>query len=109
MTPGNVELVQVLASMTVETGGVAAFLYADRRIWPRRRRPGRWLPATSEAAVLGAFLFGPLYGGPALAIQFTKSRGALGLVLGLLCALTVVAADVCAQLGAAATIEWLGL
>lgn len=109
MTPGNVEFVQVLVSMTVETGGVAAFLYADRRLRPTRRRPTRWLPATSEAAVLGAFLFGVLYGGPALMIHFAKSRGALGLVLGLLCAVTVVTVDIGAELGAAATIDWLGL
>jgi hypothetical protein len=109
VTPGNVEFVQVLVSMTVETGGVAAFLYADRRLRPTRRRPGRWLPSTREAAVLGAFLFGALYGGPALIIHFAKSRGALGLVLGLLCAVTVISVDVVAELGAAAAIDWLGL
>jgi hypothetical protein len=109
VTPGNVEFVQVLVSMTVETSGVAAFLYADGRVRPTRRRPARWLPATREAAVLGAFLFGALYGGPALIIHFVKSRGALGLVLGLLCAVTVVSVDVVAELGAAAAIDWLGL
>lgn len=109
MTPGNLEFVQVLTSMTIETGGVAAFLYADTRLRPTRRRARRWLSATTEAAVLGAFLFGPLYGGPALIVHFAKSRGALGLVLGLFCAVTVVVFDVGAQLVAAATIDWLGL
>jgi hypothetical protein len=109
VTPGNVEFVQVLCSMTVETGGVAAFLYADRHIRPSRRRTRRWLPATSEAAVLGAFLFGPLYGAPALVVHFTKSRGAVGLLLGLVFALTVLALDVGCQLGAAEAIERLGL
>lgn len=109
MTPGNLEFVQVLTSMTIETGGVAAFLYADTRLRPTRRRARRWLPATTEAAVLGAFLFGPLYGGPALIVHFAKSRGAVGLALGLLFAVTVVVFDVSAQLAAAATIDWLGL
>jgi len=109
VTPGNVEFVQVLVSMTVETGGVAAFVCADRRLRPTRRRERRWLPATTEAAVLGAFLFGPLYGGPALIIHFAKSRGALGLMLGLGCAVTVIATDIGVQLGAAAAIDWLGL
>ncbi len=109
MTPGNVEFVQVLCSMTIETGGVAAFLYADRHVRPTRRRARRWLPATEEAAVLGAFLFGPLYGGPALVIHFTKSRGALGFPLGLVAALAVATFDVCTQLGAGWTIEQLGL
>ena len=109
MTPGNLEFVQVMVSMTVETGGVAAFLYADGRLRPMRRRPRRWLPATGEAAVLGAFLFGALYGVPALIIHFVKSRGAVGLALGLLCAVTVVSVDIGAELGAAAAIDWLGL
>jgi hypothetical protein len=109
VTPGNLEFVQVLVSMTVETGGVAAFLFADRRIRPARRRPTRWLPATEEAAVLGAFLFGPLYGVPALLIHFTKSRGALGLPLGALCALAVLSVDVGLEEGAAALIDQLGL
>ncbi|MGD0528481.1 MAG: hypothetical protein ABSE49_25325 [Polyangiaceae bacterium] len=109
MTPGNVEFVQVLCSMTIETGGVAALLYADRHVLRSRRRARRWLPATEEAAVLGAFLFGPLYGGPALVIHFAKSRGALGFVIGLVAAGAVVTLDVCMQLGAAATIDRLGL
>jgi hypothetical protein len=108
VTPGNVELVQVVASMTANTGGVAALLYADRRLRPTWR-PQSWLPATREAAVLGAFLFGWLYGGPALVIHFIKSRGALGVALGVLSAIALVTLDVGAQLGAAAAIDWLGL
>jgi hypothetical protein len=109
VTPGNVEFVQVLCSMTIETAGVAALLYADRHVLPTRRRARRWLPATEEAAVFGTFLFGPLYGGPALIIHFAKSRGAIGFVLGLVAAMVVVTLDVCTQLGGAWTIEQLGL
>lgn len=108
MTPGNVEFVQVVASMTANTGGVAALLYADQRLRPTWR-PQSWLPATREAAVLGAFLFGWLYGGPALVIHFIKSRGVLGVALGVLSAIALVTFDVGAQLGAAAAIDWLGL
>ena len=110
MTPGNVEFVQVVCSMTVNTGGVAAVLYADERWSSSRGRPGAWLPATRDAAVLGAFLFGWLYGGPALLIHFIKSRRSLaGLGLGLASAVLLVVADVGVQLGAEAVIEWLGL
>ena len=114
MTPGNVEFVQVLASMIVNTGGVAAILHADRaRLFGRSTPSTTWLHATREAAVLGAFLFGWLYGGPALVIHFVKSRRRAnplaGLLLGLLLALDLVAADIGAQLGAAAAIDWLGL
>ena len=111
MTPGNVEFAQVLASMTVNTGGVAAILYADRcRLFGPARPTTTWLPSTREAAVLGAFLFGWLYGAPALIIHFVKSRWSpAGAILGVLCAVDLVAADVGAQLGTAAAIGWLGL
>ena len=111
MTPGNVEFAQVLASMTVNTAGVAAILHADRcRLFGPARRANMWLPSTRDASVLGAFLFGWLYGGPALIIHFVKSRRSLaGAVLGVLCAVDLVAADVGAQLGTAAAITWLGL
>jgi hypothetical protein len=110
VTPGNVEFVQVVCSMTVNTGCVGAVLYADERRSSAGRRAVSWLPATRDAAVLGAFLFGWLYGGPALLIHFIKSRRSLaGVGLGLLSAVLLVVADIGAQLGAEAAIEWLGL
>ena len=110
MTPGNVEFAQVVCSMTVTTGCVAAVLYADDRRLRPDRRAGTWLPATIDAAVLGAFLFGWLYGGPALVIYFIKSRRSLaGVGMGVLSAVLLLAADIAGQLGASATIDWLGL
>jgi hypothetical protein len=107
--PGNVELVQVVASMTVNVAGVAAVLLADEH-FRRRWSESAWLPSTRDAAILGAFLFGWLYGGPALIIHFVKSRGRLaGASLGVLFAVLLVVVDAGAQLGAAATIDWLGL
>ena len=109
MIPGNVEFVQVVASMTVNVAGVAAALHAEERL-RRGWRENAWLPCTRDAAILGALLFGWLYGGPALVIHFVKSRGWLaGAVLGVLSAVLLVVADAGAQFGAAATIEWLGL
>jgi hypothetical protein len=115
VTPGNIEFVQVLVSMTVETGGVAAVLYVDRcGLFGPTTRSTTWLAATTDAAVLGAFLFGVLYGGPALLVHFIKSRWSvgnrlLGPLLGLVAALSLVATDVAAELGAVATVDWLGL
>jgi hypothetical protein len=107
--PGNVELVQVVASMTVNVAGVAACLFIEEHL-RHRWSDDAWLPSTRDAAILGAFLFGWLYGGPALVIHFVKSRGWLaGAGLGVLFAALLVVADVGAQLGAAATIDWLGL
>lgn len=110
MRPGNVEFVQVVTSMAVCTGGIAAILYADER-WVRRiGRPGAWLPVTRDAAVFGTFLFSWLYGGPALVIHFVKSRGWLvGVGLGVLMAALLVATDIGVQLGVLYSIEQLGL
>ena len=114
VTPGNVEFVQVLMSMSVCTGGVAAILHADERRPCARslppRSPRAWLPVTRDAAIFGTFLFSWLYGAPALVIHFVKSRWSLaGLGMGLLWAIALVSLDVGAQFGAAATIDWLGL
>jgi hypothetical protein len=106
VTPGNLEFVEVLASMTVNTAGIAAILVADERLRGHRWRATAWLPATRDAAILGAFLFGVLYAGPGLVIHFVKSRGWLtGLALGVAAAVLLVCVDV----AAAATIEELFL
>ncbi len=85
MTPGNVDFVEVLASMAVWTGGVAAVLLFDERRTEQRWSEHAWLASTREAAILGAFLFGWLYGCPALLIHFVKSRWSLaGFGLGVL-------------------------
>lgn len=110
MTPGNVEFVQVLTSMSIWTGGVAAILHADERRLVGTRFARAWLPATRDAAILGTFLFGLLYGVPAIFVHFVKSRRWLaGLGLGLLWACALVVADVGLETGAEAAIDWLGL
>jgi hypothetical protein len=104
VTPGDLEFVEVLASMTVCTGGVAAILLLDDRL-ARRRGPSTWLLSTRDAAILGTFLFGWLYGCPALLIHFVKSRWSpTGVWLGLLWAVLLFGANV----GAVVTIDWLG-
>lgn len=110
MTPGNVEFVQVVTSMAVCTGGVAAVLKLDERLRERAWSEHAWRPITLDAAVFGTFLFSWLYGAPALVIHFVKSRWSLlGLGVGLGWALALVAADVGAQIGVAAAIDGLGL
>jgi hypothetical protein len=105
VTPGDVEFVEVLVSMTVCTGTVAAILVADDRRAPDRS-PHAWLPATRDAAILGTFLFSWLYGCPALVIHFIKSRWSpAGVGLGLLWAAILFGANA----GALLAIEWLCL
>lgn len=110
MTPGNVEFVDVVCSMTVWTGGVAAVLFFDERRLTSRQRPRAWLPSTRDTAVLGAFLFGVLYAGPGLLIHFVKTRRSpLGVALGLLVPIALLALDVGVELTAEAAIAELGL
>jgi hypothetical protein len=110
VTPGNVEFVDVLCSMTVWTGGVALVLWLDEGRMRPEALARAWLPATRDATVLGAFLFSALYAGPALLTHFVKTRRSLpGVVLGLLVPILLLALDVGTQLGAEALIEHLHL
>jgi hypothetical protein len=110
VTPGNVEFFQVVTSMTVSTGGVAAILYVDQRRLSRLGLYVPWLPATLDAAVLGTFLFSWAYGAPAIVIHFVRSRWSLaGIGLGVLWAVLLVATDVGAQLAVEAAIAGLRL
>ncbi len=110
MRPGNVELVQVVSSMVVCTGGVAAILRVDGRRLRGPQLDRAWPPQSRDAAVFGSFLFGILYGGPALLIHFVRTRWSLGGVgLGLFWMFALLAADLGAQLFSASVIDWLGL
>lgn len=110
MTPGNVEFVDVVCSMTVWTGGVAVVLFFDERRLTSRQLAGAWLPSTRDAAVLGAFLFGLLYAAPGLLIHFVKTRRSLlGVALGLLVPTALLALDIGVELAAEAAIEGLRL
>ena len=110
MTPGNVEFVDVICSMAVWTGGTAAILSVDERRLRAEALARAWLPATRDAAVLGAFLFSALYSGPALVVHFVRTRRSfLGAGLGLGMVAALLAADFAVQSGAEAIIEWLSL
>ncbi len=110
MTPGNVELVAAVCSMTVWTGGVAAVLSFDERRLTAEQLSRAWLPATRDAAVLGAFVFSAFYAAPALLLHFVRTRRSLaGVALGLLVPLAVLALDVGVELAAETAIEALGL
>jgi hypothetical protein len=110
LRPGDVEFVDVVCSMTVWTGGVAAIVALDWRRLTEKQLCQAWLPSTRDTLVFGAFLFSVLYAGPGLLIYFVKSRRSLlGVVLGLLAPVGLLALDVGVQYGAEAAIDWLGL
>lgn len=110
MTPGNVEFVQVVSSMVVCTGGVAAIVRVDERRLRGPQLERAWPPQSRDAVVFGAFLFGILYGGPALLVHFVRTRWSPGGVgLGLFWMFALFAADLGAQILSAAAVDWLGL
>jgi hypothetical protein len=110
LTDGDVEFVDVLCSMTVWTGGVAAIVALDWRRLTEERLSRAWLPSTRDALVFGTFLFSVFYAAPGLLIYFVKTRRSLlGVVLGLLAPTALYYLDEGVQLGAGAAIDWLGL
>jgi len=110
VTPGNLELVQVVASMIMVPATVAAIVRLDQRRLSADRLARGWTPLTRDAVVFASWQFGILFGCPALIVWFVKTRGwRMGLVLGLLAAGWLLAVAVGSELVPEAAIEWLGL
>jgi hypothetical protein len=110
VTPGNLELVDVVVSMNVWTAGVAFILLVDERLVTPSRLERGWLVATRDAAILGGFLFGLLYAVPALLVHFIKTRRSFaGFLIGLACGIVLFGLDVYQEIGAESAIDWLGL
>jgi hypothetical protein len=107
VTPGNVELVQVLVSWTVALPLSAATILIDERRLPPEMLASAWPPQSRDAALFAGWMFGVPE--VAVAVHFIKTRHWLGVVLGVAAAVAVFALDLGAQIGAAAAIEWLGL
>jgi hypothetical protein len=108
VTPGNLELVEVIVSWAVTLPLVAALIVRDERGLSGRRRERGWPPVSRDACIYGLWLFGvhPL----ALLVHFTKTRWTWdGFGLGFRLLLAVNLADDAAQLAVAAAIQALGL
>jgi hypothetical protein len=110
VTPGNLEFVQVVVSMTMVPATVAAIVRLDQQRLSADRLARGWPPLTRDAVVFASWQFGILFGCPALIVWFVKTRGWLiGSGLGLLAAGWLLAVAVASELVPEATIEWLGL
>jgi hypothetical protein len=110
LTPGNIEFVDVVCEMAVWPVGVAVILWLDERRMTREMLARDWLPATRDAAVLGAFLFSVLYAAPALLTHFVRTRRSLaGLGLGLLAPALLLGLDLGLQTCAESIIQALRL
>jgi len=108
LTPGNLELAQIVVSWAVSLPAVAAIIVHDERRLSGVQLERAWPPQSRDAAIFALWNFGVQH--LAVLIHFVKTRWSVrGVLLGLFWFGVVVGVDVAAQLGAAAAIGWLGL
>jgi hypothetical protein len=108
VTPGNLELVQIVASWTVTLPAVAAILVCDERRLKADVLERAWPPVSRDAAVFGLWNLGvhPL----CVLIHFARTRRTVaGVLWGLGWLLLILLADAGAQAAAAFAVERLGL
>jgi len=108
LSPGNVEFVQVVASMFFTTAASAAIVIVDERRLRDPQRARAWPRPSRDAAIFGAWLFGALFGCLLLLVHFARTRGwPAGLALGVLWAALLLGADLAVSAGAATAVAWL--
>jgi len=108
VTPGNVELVQVIADWVVTLPATAVLIVRDERRLTGDQLARAWPPSSRDGAILGLWMLGvhPL----ALAIHWTKTRASVtGFAIGFALLVTVEALGIAAQFVAATAVDWLGL
>jgi hypothetical protein len=110
VTPGNLELVQVIASWAVTVPAYTAVLVFDERRLSAEHLARSWPPVSRDAAIFGSWLVGTIYGCVGVLVHFAVTRRSVrGALAGLLLAAFLLVLDVGAELGVAAAIDWLGL
>jgi hypothetical protein len=106
--PGDLELLQIVVSWAFTLPAVVAIIVIDERRLDGEKLARAWPAPSRDAAIFGLWNLGvhPL----CVLIHFVRTRrGFAGLDLGLFWFGAVAAVDVCAQLGVAAAVGWLGL
>jgi hypothetical protein len=110
VTPGNLELYQVVTEMLVVPGTLAAIVRLDERRLSDERLARAWPPVSRDAVVFATWQFGILFGCPSLLVWFIRTRGALlGVPLGLAAALGLFLAALASAYVPEVAIDWLGL
>jgi hypothetical protein len=105
---GDLELLQVVVSWSLTVPAVATIIVADERRLRGEKLARTWPAPSRDAAIFALWNLGvhPL----CVLVHFVRTRrGFAGFDLGLLWLGAVAAVDVCAQLGVAAAVDWLGL
>lgn len=110
MSPGDVELLQVVVSWTVTLPAAACLIVMDERRLKGDALDNAWPPQSRDAALFASWNMGLIYLCVCVWLHFVRTRRSLaGVGLGTLWCAVIVAADVGAELGAAATVDWLRL
>jgi hypothetical protein len=105
VSPGNVEVVQIVASWAATLPTVATIIVLDERHLEGEALARAWPPQSRDAAIFGIYLGVPPF---CVLVHFVRTRrSTLGVVIGLLWFCAVVAINIGAQVGVA--IDWLGL
>jgi len=108
VTPGNLELLQIVVYWAVTLPAVAAIIVHDERRLVGERRTRAWPAVSRDAAIFALWNLGVPH--LCVLVHFARTRRSLtGFGVGLLALVAVVAADIGAQLGTAQVVEWLGL
>ncbi|MDP9033732.1 MAG: hypothetical protein M3O50_02920 [Myxococcota bacterium] len=108
MTPGNLELVEILVSWATTLPAAVAVIVWDERHLPGDLLARAWPPVSRDAAIFGTWNLGvhPV----CVLLHFARTRRTfLGTGLGLLWAAAVLCAGAGAELAVATAIEWLGI
>jgi hypothetical protein len=109
VTPGNLELLEVLVSWAVVLPGGAAVLVLDERRLRGPQLARAWPVGSRDAALFAVFNF-PVLLLVVLPLHFWRTRRSLlGTLAGVGWVAALVAVDVGAQLALGAAVDWLGL
>lgn len=108
MTPGNLELVQVVVSWSATLPAVAAIIVRDERRLKGVQLERAWPPVSRDAAIFATWNFGVHH--LCLLLHFARTRRSFfGVLLGIGWLVAVAGIDAGAQIGTEAAIDWLGL
>lgn len=112
MTPGNLELVQILASWAVAAPAVVAIVRIDEARLPDGALARTWPPVSRDSAFVLLWMLGfhPVVLMAFFLVRFVRTRPWLkGVILGVTWTSAVVALEVAAQWTAALVVDGAGL
>jgi hypothetical protein len=108
LTPGNLELLQVIVEWTVTLPAVTIIIVHDERRLRGEALARAWPPSSRDAAIFGLWNLGVHH--LCVLVHFARTRRSLrGVGMGILGVAVVVALGLCAELGTTALVDWLAL